>query len=178
MLEKTKPTEADNALGDALLGKLRELAALRPTVRSLLQLEHTARLAREILVAAIDPYAVKRNKFQGVGAMQVGNIGEFDGDLPFTGPEPIVPLASSSFPENFGAAVLRELGAAKGDTAETRALDLVAAISFCREKDMNDLAAKLEDTLLDAVGHEKPATPGLAKTTAISVTAESPEAAQ
>lgn len=189
MLEKTtKPTDADNALGDALLGKLRELAALRPTVRSLMQLEHTARLAREILVAAVDPFALKRNKFaqiqSGMQLGNVGNVGGLDGDmLPYSGGDIesagyINGPVGSSYAENFGANVIRELAATKGETAETRALDLVAAISFCREKGMNDLAGKLEDTLLEAVGREKPPTPGLAKAAALPAPQESPEAAQ
>lgn len=152
--EHKAPTEADMALGSALCNKLRELSALSPTVRSLLQLEQTARLAREILVASIDPSALKG---QGHNLLQVGNVAQYGmaQGLGYDGPLPGGVLAPSSYSENFGAEVLRQLGAAKGETTETKVLDMVAAISFCREKggkEMNDLADRLEGTLMKAVG--------------------------
>lgn len=176
------PTEADTDLGKALCGKLRELAALPPTVRSLVQLEHTARLAREILVSAIDPHALKGNRLQSMG-MQYGGIamnpnmaiGGYDGPLPGGA------LAPSSYSENFGAAVLRELGATKGETAETKVLDIVAAIAFCREKggeDMHKLADELTHTLMKAVGERDQPEKSTPKVLETSASTENVEAAQ
>jgi hypothetical protein len=152
-----EPTPGDKALGDALCGKLRELAALPPTTRSLMQLEQTARLSREILVAAIDPYAFRGRDNRGINDYAMPNPG-FAGaigyDLPLPSSELGSPLAPSSYAENFGAAVVRELGASKGATEDTpkngkpTVLELMAAVNFAREKGMNDLAAKLEDGIM------------------------------
>ena len=165
MTDQNKTTPADATLGNALCGKLRELAALPPTVRSLMQLEHTARLSRELLVAAVDPYALKKRSLN-IGAMQSEFIGAPGYDMPLPG-EGLgltdgvggmieqVGGAFSSYNENFGAAVLRELGAAKGNGADSSnqnsMLETIAAISLAREKGLHELADKLEATLMKSV---------------------------
>jgi hypothetical protein len=169
MTDQNKTTPADTTLGNALCGKLRELAALPPTVRSLMQLEHTARLSRELLVAAVDPYALKKRSLN-IGAMQSEFIGAPGYDMPLPGGGlgfdgeggSVLAMAPSSFSENFGASVLRELGAAKGEatTDKTSVLELVAAIGLAREKGLHELADKLEATLMkSAGGDEQPSTP-------------------
>jgi hypothetical protein len=152
--QKKPATLGDKALGDALCGKLRELAALPPTTRSLMQLEQTARLAREILVAAIDPYAFKgHGNMLGMGyngnIVASGFAGAPGYDLPLPSSE-FGTIAPSSHAENFGAAVVRELGAKSGeskDDGRMSALELVAAIALAREKGLHDVAAQLEKGL-------------------------------
>ena len=144
-------SQADAALGDALCGKLRELAAAPPTPRSLMQLEQTARLAREILVAATDPFALRSAWPPGVFGTIATPIQTSGLDLPLPSSSTLAP---SSYLENFGADALRQL-VGKQSMAEK-----VAAIALAREKGLHELADKLERSLTGEQEPDKPAEIG------------------
>lgn len=143
-------TPEDNALGEALRAKMRQILERPATVRSLMELEQTSRLAREILIAGMDASSlVHRGHMHGGMAMQASNGGTpYDMALPMGAMLPSLPIGSS-YAENFGAQVLRELGVANGSKDGRRsAADLVAAVAEARDRGLHDLAAKLEAELL------------------------------
>ena len=163
-MKQSNLTPEDQALGDALCAKLRQLAAVSPpTPRSLLQVEQTARMAREILVAITDPFAMRKPPhhlpmpmqvspgYMGAIGPNVGSmVGGFDEPLPYTSGEP----QGSSYQENFGAEALRLIaeGDGKGEgekPAQNWTLETVAAIKMARDNGMHELADKLEGQLLE-----------------------------
>lgn len=147
-------TEADRNLRDALKAKMLEIIGGDFTSRALVELEQFAQLGRALLVVGRVPTPKTPGDF-GLNAATI------NGDVMGSS------FAYSPPAETFGATLVRELVAAVGRMTDKREpTDLVKAIGVARELKLDDIAAKLEASLVDADAPNGAQVPDLASPSA------------
>jgi len=130
-------SEEDKAVSEALRIKITALVALPMTSRTLLMLEQTARIARELICVGKDAKSLDRKTpYYG------GNYSMLESDYPGE------PLAPSSKAETFGAQLVREFVAAKNTAPPMTPMEMIGAIALAKEKGLTEIALKLEEKLL------------------------------
>lgn len=166
--------EPEKKMLEALHGKLLDILTRPLNPRTLLELEKTARLARELLVVSKDPRATRDpySKYASEDSSSwssdgitistegsnvvYGNNPGYDAPIPEDFVEPgfeLVPMgggAKSPRNENYGATIVRELLSMKGALGqrEPSPTEIITAIALAREKGLDDIAKKLEEQLL------------------------------
>lgn len=173
-----KETPPDPLL-QALQDKLRTLTDRPLTSRSLLEIEKTAQIGRTLLFLSSAPNAVQQSMplatpfaygggitgwnpatfLNSIGAVGAQNFAQDDQSTAESaaaagGSAPVIPLAPSPRPENFGATIMRELMSTLGamNTKKRDAAEIVTAIALARDKGLTDVADKLEATLFGTAG--------------------------
>jgi hypothetical protein len=129
----------DKELHSAIQNKLRNLISKPISPRSLMEIEKTARLAREFLAIGKDPASVMRSKLCYSPDM---DDYESSGDVSYN-----APIFKGQNSETFGATVIRELLSMKGKD-ESSPTEIIKAIALAKKKKLPELAAKLEEQLL------------------------------
>lgn len=173
-----RPQSSEPQVREALQARLLEIVHKPLTPRSLLELEQTARLTRELLTLGKDPRAIRKQSvyqgIQGVGyssnsmddyedsnESNVANLENLNG-LVSPGYE-LVPMGTAKSPktENFGASILREMLAMKGAANQhtPSPTEIISAIALAREKGLTYVAAKLEAQLLGEDESKEKKTP-------------------
>lgn len=144
-----KSTKKNEQLAEALRQKLREIIDQPISFRSLLELEETARLGRELLIVGKDPEALRGKRLRSGNVSYVSSNslaavsmdGDDDGSLAYSSPA-----------ETFGATVIREIvgvaSALMGSRNEPTPLEIVTAAALAQEKGMTELAQKLTAKLV------------------------------
>lgn len=153
-MRPTKKNTNDNTdpIAAALTAKLTALLRGPLTPRTLLEMEKTARLGRELLVVGKNPEAL--SKKPGLGVISyVGNPmyeSALDSDGTLT---PAPPM------ETFGANALREIMAALPALMPKPAApippsmtELIMGIAYAKKQGLDELAKQLEDKLMDLTG--------------------------
>lgn len=130
----------DAALSEALRAKMRAILDQDVTAQTLVELEKTARLARELLIVGRDPKALNR-----VGGLNTVMAGEY-----MSNSEDV--MAPSSPAETFGATLIREfvpaitaLIARKHEPTPLppSLIETVSAIAYAKERGLNDVVFAL-----------------------------------
>lgn len=151
-IEAPKYSEPPRALMEALQAQLRAIVDKPLTPGSLLELEQTARLSRELLVVGKMP--AKRPGYPGaiMSPMYLGDTSSYESSG-------AAPYATSPQSETFGVSVIREIVTKLPELMKPKevvyresAASLIDAITAAREAKMDDVVAKLKaklDALLD-----------------------------
>lgn len=155
-MKKSSMTEKPDPLAESLRVKLRTLVDHKPlTPRVLLEMEQTARLARELLAVGKNPEA-KPKRSNGLPSF----LGSYNTGVGSGGADPYDTddggVTTSAPPiETFGATAMRELVAAipalmpKPPAPEAPSLtSQVMAIAYARDKGLHELADQLENKML------------------------------
>ena len=134
---------------------LQALIAKPVTARSLLEIEKTARLAREMLAVVADPRSLRPRRVPYFG----GNSLDYEFQDDESGGLVMAPSAINSA-ETFGAQAIRELipaltGANKKPPPPPIE-EMLLAIATAKEQGLDEIAAELRASLLDRV---KPPSP-------------------
>lgn len=158
-MEPSKPSpspEQESPLMEALRKQLQTIVEKPLTPRTLVELEQTARLSRELLIVGKMPEA-RRTGYPGASAMltpmYLGDTATYEAQ------NPLGPYVTSPQSETFGVSVVRELVTklpelmkAKEAGPRETAASLIDAITAAREAKMDDVVEKLKaklDALLD-----------------------------
>lgn len=131
-------TEEDKAVSEALRIKLTALVAQPMTSRTLLMLEQTARIARELICVGKDAKSLNRKSSYYGGGYTMADEIDYPGEA----------LAPAPKAETFGATLIREFVAAKNTAPPMTPMEMIGAIALAKEKGLNDIAVKLEEKLL------------------------------
>jgi hypothetical protein len=146
-------TEEDQAVTAALRAKLTAIVALPLTSRSLLMLEQTSRLARELICVGKDAKSLNRKMPYYNGGYSLA-----EEEMNYPG-EPLAPAPKA---ETFGAQLVREMVAMKNSAPPMTTMEMIGAIALAKEKGLIDIATRLEEKLLtstDPVKEEPKALP-------------------
>jgi len=151
-IEAPKYAEPPTALMEALRAQLRTILDKPLTPRSLLEMEQTARLSRELLIVGKMPEA-KRTGYPGsiMSPMFLGDTASYESSA--------APYVSSPQSETFGVSVIRELVTKLPELMKPKevesAASLIDAITAAREAKMDDVVQKLK-AKLDALLEPEP----------------------
>jgi len=157
-IEAPKYAEPPSALMEALRAQLRSILDKPLTPRSLLEMEQTARLSRELLIVGKMPEA-KRTGYPGsiMSPMLMG------GDTAsYEQSSASFPYVTSPQSETFGVSMIRELVAKLPELMKPKevvyresAASLIDAITAARDAKMDDVVQKLK-AKLDALLEPEP----------------------
>jgi len=154
-IEAPKYAEPPSALMEALRAQLRTILDKPLTPRSLLEMEQTARLSRELLIVGKMPEA-KRTGYPGsiMSPMFLGDTASYESSA--------APYVSSPQSETFGVSMIRELVAKLPELMKPKevvyresAASLIDAITAARDAKMDDVVQKLK-AKLDALLEPEP----------------------
>jgi hypothetical protein len=141
--KKVAPPPPDPAFVEALKTRLQTILDRPVTPRSLLELEQTSRLSREMLVVGRAPEALRRPGFGG-GYVMPNTVDMIDFGEDSLGDTNGVTMKPNERPETFAATLAREVmalrGAVDGSMAPAR---IVEAIVVARQQGAHDLAEQL-----------------------------------
>jgi hypothetical protein len=144
-------SEEDKALAESLRVKLTALVSQPMTSRTLLMLEQTARIARELICIGKDAKSLNRKTPYYAGSYPM--LDEIDSG------EPLAPAPKA---ETFGATLIREFVAAKNTAPPMTPMEMIGAIALAKEKGLTEIAVKLEEKLLstpESIKEESKALP-------------------
>lgn len=160
--KKIDVSKADRRIAKAIRAHLLKL--LRPetlTTGTLMEIERTARSARELLILTVDISAFQpAHPSDCLPSMSPGGV-SLQGFGSFGTPSPIAPftnvLAPSQSSETYGATVIREMMAAAKKMHQTPPdpAKLIEGIAMAKKKKMHKLAKRLESELLELYGTDE-----------------------
>lgn len=140
-----------HAVEESLQTLLQSMLSGPFTQRTLLRLEKTSRLARELLVACRDPRA--RRSARSMGSSIGGE--EYDGPMAYPAMAPeLLPLPGGMGAETLGVTIMRELitSAREWNRPKATVTDLITGISVARASGLPEVVAHLERELRAMVG--------------------------